>query len=84
MKVSVELTYSHGYFVRFPHSGADIIAYLLEFPNIKAINLVCLCHSVMITNYCKVIKLVLATFVYIVSKEFWRQIKGGELYRCMK
>ena len=29
MKVSVHLTYSHGYFVRFPHTGADVIAHLL-------------------------------------------------------
>ena len=29
MKVSVQLTYSHGYFVKFPHTGADLIAHLL-------------------------------------------------------
>ena len=28
MKVSVQLTYSHGYFVKFPHTGADLIANL--------------------------------------------------------
>ena len=44
MNVPVQMNYSNGYFVRFPHIGADIIAHLLEFPIIK---LVCLCHSVM-------------------------------------
>ena len=29
MKVSVQLFYSHGYFVRFPHTGADVITHLL-------------------------------------------------------
>ena len=42
MNVPAQLNYCHGYFVRFPHTGADIIAHLLEFPIIK---LVCLCHS---------------------------------------
>ena len=42
IKVPAQLNYSHGYFVRFPHTGADIIAHLLEFSIIK---LVCLCHS---------------------------------------
>ena len=44
MNVPAQLNYSHGYFVRFPHTGADITVYLLEFPFIK---LICLCHSVM-------------------------------------
>ena len=43
MKVSVQLHYSHGFFfVKFPHTGGDFIAHLLDFPIIK---LVCLCHS---------------------------------------
>ena len=29
MNVPAQLNYSHGYFVRFPHTGADIIAHLL-------------------------------------------------------
>ena len=29
MKVPVQLTYSHGYFVRFLYTGADVIAHLL-------------------------------------------------------
>ena len=29
MKVSVQLTYSYDYFVKFPHTGADLIAHLL-------------------------------------------------------
>ena len=67
MNVPDQLNYSHGYFARLPHTGADIIANLLEFPNIKAIKLVCLCHSVMTANYCEAIKLALAT----VFQEVW-------------
>ena len=29
MNVIAQLNYSHGYFVRFPHTGADLIAHLL-------------------------------------------------------
>ena len=29
MNVPAQLTYSHGYFVKFPHTDADIIAHLL-------------------------------------------------------
>ena len=43
MNVPAQLNYSQGYFARFPYTDDDIIAHLLEFPNIKAIKLVCLC-----------------------------------------
>ena len=29
MNVPAQLTYSHGYFVKFPHTSADLIAHLL-------------------------------------------------------
>ena len=29
MNVPAQLNYSHGYFVKFPHTGADLIAHLL-------------------------------------------------------
>ena len=31
MNANLQLTYSHGYFVKLPHTGADVIAHLLFF-----------------------------------------------------
>ena len=29
MNANLQLTYSHGYFIKLPHTGADVIAHLL-------------------------------------------------------